>query len=353
MNKEKVRYYLMDNLKFKINRDIIRMGPRAFHDLCDLLQRYGGLGPTRYATVEEQVAKGLYLLSHSATNSEVSFFFRRSGETTSRHFHKFLRAVISMEEHFLKQPEGSQVPLEISASNRFYPYFKDYVGALDGTHVAVKVSSKDAPRYRGRKGYPTLNVLAACTFDLRFTYVLPGWEGTAYDSRIIKNALAREDKLKIPNGKYYLVDAGYMLRSGLITPYRGVRYHLKEYSNRPPQNACELFNLRLASLRNAIERTFGVVKKRFPIIGNTQPNYSVDTQSNIILACCIIHNFLMGVDPDEELIAEVDRELARRPTPRNEEQAPIDNSEDAKRGEVIRNMIAATMWSDYVSKGAR
>ena len=54
--------------------------------------------------------------------------------------------------------------------------------------------------YRGRKGYPTLNVLAACSFDLKFTYILPRWEGTPSDSRIIKNALTREDKLIIPNG---------------------------------------------------------------------------------------------------------------------------------------------------------
>lgn len=78
------------------------------------------------------------------------------------------------------------------------------MGAIDGTHVRVKVSNKDAPRYRGRKGYPTQNVLAACSFDLKFTYVLPGWEGTASDSRIIKNALTREDKLHIPTGKFLI-----------------------------------------------------------------------------------------------------------------------------------------------------
>jgi hypothetical protein len=77
---------------------------------------------------------------------------------------------------------------------------QDCVGAIDGTHIRVKVSAKDAPRYRGRKEYPTQNVLAACTFDLKFTYVLAGWEGSASDSRIIKNALTREDKLKIPQG---------------------------------------------------------------------------------------------------------------------------------------------------------
>lgn len=77
---------------------------------------------------------------------------------------------------------------------------QDCVGALDGTHIRVKVSDVDAPRYRGRKDWPTTNVLAACSFDLKFTYVLAGWEGTASDSRIIKNALSRRDKLIIPHG---------------------------------------------------------------------------------------------------------------------------------------------------------
>nr|GEY69981.1 hypothetical protein [Tanacetum cinerariifolium] len=73
---------------------------------------------------------------------------------------------------------------------------------IDETHVRVRVPARDAPRYRGRKGYPTINVLVACTFDLKFTYVLSGWEGTASDSRIIKDALTRDDKLIIPEGKY-------------------------------------------------------------------------------------------------------------------------------------------------------
>ena len=45
--------------------------------------------------------------------------------------------------------------------------------------------------------------MAACGFDMRFTYVLAGWEGTTSDSRVIKNALVRDDKLIILNGKVY------------------------------------------------------------------------------------------------------------------------------------------------------
>ncbi|GLT95454.1 hypothetical protein SLE2022_131350 [Rubroshorea leprosula] len=138
-----------------------------------------------------------------------------------------------------------------------------------------------------------------------------------------------------------------MFKSGLITPYRGLRYHLKEYSNNPLENAKELFNLRHASLHNAIKRAFGVLKKRFEILrGGTEQFYGVETQNLIILACCIIHNFLMGVDPDEDLIAEVDMELRNQD---NSQQAYTsrEEEEDATRGEMLRDVIAVDMWHNY------
>ncbi|XP_057416615.1 uncharacterized protein LOC130711133 [Lotus japonicus] len=222
-------------------RDIIRMGPQAFLSLCTILREQGGLRHTRRATKEEQVAKFLYIVGHNVRNRAMSFFFRRSGETVSRHFHRVLQAVIELEEVYLKQPDGTHVPQEILDNHRFNPYFKinecqDCVGAIDCTHVRVKVPVEHAPRYRGRKEYPTQNVFAACSFDLKFTYVLPGWEGTASDSRIVKSALTREYALKVPQGKYYLADVGFTLKACLITPYRGERYHLQEYSRNPPQN---------------------------------------------------------------------------------------------------------------------
>ena len=64
------------------------------------------------------------------------------------------------------------------------------------------MSNEDAPRYQGRKGYTTQNVLVACSFDLKFTYVLPGWEGTTSNSRIIKSSLTINDNLKSPQGKF-------------------------------------------------------------------------------------------------------------------------------------------------------
>ena len=143
-----------------------------------------------------------------------------------------------------------------------------------------------------------------------------------------------------------MADAGFQLKTGFLTPYRSTRYHLKEYSVHQPENAREVFNLRHSSLRNAIERAFGVLKKRFPIIASgTEPHYPVDTQFDIILACCILHNYLMGVDPNERLIAEVDRELFSEEA--EFESMVLSLAEKCKEGEILREKIAMDMWKDY------
>uniref|UniRef100_A0A2N9E4W6 DDE Tnp4 domain-containing protein n=1 Tax=Fagus sylvatica TaxID=28930 RepID=A0A2N9E4W6_FAGSY len=157
---------------------------------------------------------------------------------------------------------------DIRNNRRFYPYFKDCIGAIDGTHIRASVPIEIQGRFRGRKDGTTQNVLAAITFDLKFCYVLAGWEGSAHDSRVLDDALHRSRGLKIPEGKYYLGDAGYGNKTGILSPYRKVRYHLQEFSDHPPENAQELFNLRHSSLRTTIERGFGVLKKRFRVLGN-------------------------------------------------------------------------------------
>ncbi|KAI9116098.1 hypothetical protein K1719_013028 [Acacia pycnantha] len=42
---------------------------------------------------------------------------------------------------------------------------------------------------RGRKGYPTHNVMLVCNFDMIFTFVVVGWPGSAHDARILSSVL--------------------------------------------------------------------------------------------------------------------------------------------------------------------
>ncbi|KAF5951157.1 hypothetical protein HYC85_009101 [Camellia sinensis] len=61
--------------------------------------------------------------------------------------------------------------------------FDNCLGALDGTYVRVLAPAVDKARYRSRKGEIVTNVLGVCSHDMQFIYVLPGWEGSASDSR--------------------------------------------------------------------------------------------------------------------------------------------------------------------------
>uniref|UniRef100_A0A803MTN5 DDE Tnp4 domain-containing protein n=1 Tax=Chenopodium quinoa TaxID=63459 RepID=A0A803MTN5_CHEQI len=178
--------------------------------------------------------------------------------------------------------------------------------AIDGTHVRASVPIEMQERFRGRKDKTTQNVLAAVDFDLKFTYGLASWEGSAHDSRVLGDALRKG--FKVPEGKYYLADAGYGDRKGFMPPFRRVRYHLKEYTDNPPENEQELFNLRHSSLRMCIERAFGVLKKRFRIL-DAEPFWSYETQVDVVLACCVIHNYLRGVDPNDAITREADLEV--------------------------------------------
>ncbi|XP_022685499.1 uncharacterized protein LOC111258473 [Setaria italica] len=102
--------------------------------------------------------------------------------------------------------------------------------------------------------------------------------GSAHDATILADALESEDGLRVPPGKFYLVDVGYACRPGFLPPYRGTRYHLKEYGARNyPTNPRELFNLRYSSLRVSVERAFGALKNHFRIIDN-KPFHPYKTQ---------------------------------------------------------------------------
>jgi hypothetical protein len=63
--------------------------------------------------------------------------------------------------------------------------------------VRVCVSFENQIPFIGRKGVPTQNVMAACSFDMQFTFVWAGWEGSAHDTRIFLEAIDNP-RIKFP-----------------------------------------------------------------------------------------------------------------------------------------------------------
>ncbi|CAO2817624.1 unnamed protein product [Amaranthus hypochondriacus] len=169
--------------------------------------------------MEDRFPIFLNILGHDQNQRLIVRYLRRSKETITRNFRQILSCVLRLHNILLKTPE----PILEDSNDERWKWFKNCLGALDGTFINLKVREVDKPRYRTRKGDITTNVFAACSVDIEFTYVLPGREGSAADSRILKDALLRTHPIRIPHGTFYLVDVGYTNGEGFFAPYRGQR----------------------------------------------------------------------------------------------------------------------------------
>ncbi|KAJ8765440.1 hypothetical protein K2173_013198 [Erythroxylum novogranatense] len=252
------------------------MNRQAFFKLCEMLESIGGLKSTKNMLIDEQVGIFLHIIAHHVKNRVIGRNFRRSGETVSRCFHNVLNAVMHLQELLFKKVE----PIPTNSSDHRWRWFKNCLGALDGTYIRVNVPIKDKARFR-------------TSFD--------------GDGRVLRDAITRRHGLKVPHGCYYLVDASYTNCEGFLAPFRGQRYHLNEWrQGYQPRTAEEFFNMKHASARNVIERCFGLLKIRWAIL-RSPSFYPIKIPDRIILACCLLHNFIRReMIVEEEPITAID-----------------------------------------------
>lgn len=270
---------------------MFRMHKDVFDSLHNILSHRYGLASTRRMTSVETLAIFLWMCGGQQSMRQADNRFERSLETINRKFNKVLGCVVRLAADIIKprDPQVRTVHQRLRAA-RFAPYFDNCIGAIDGTHVPVTVPTDKVIQYTGRKTYTSQNVLAICDFDMRFTFVVAGWPGSVHDMRVFKDAV---DKFKEtfpfpPQGKFYLVDSGFPNSPGYLAPFRGM---VPEWHDAPaPQGKHEVFNFHHASLRNVIERSFGVLKMKWRILLDLA-SFPEEKQSKIIMACMALHNF--------------------------------------------------------------
>lgn len=182
---------------------------------------------------------------------------------------------------------------------------------------------------------------------------------------MLRDALSRDKGLRVPKGtfsklfhfinecnifsfqilcNYYLCDNGYANCDGFLTPYKGVRYHLKEWgtTTEAPKNPQEIFNMRHTRARNVIERAFAVLKMRWGIL-RSAAFYPVGVQTNIILVCFLLHNFIRSeMESDTiELVVAHEGDGNEEDVQEGDFVAGVDPSQGWTNA---RDAMAASMW---------
>ena len=128
-----------------------------------------------------------------------------------------------------------------------------------------------------------------------------------------------------------------------------MRYHLKEFCDRPSENAQELFNLRHSSLRTTIERGFGVLKKHFRVL-DAEPFWSFETQVKVVLACCVVHNHIMGVESNDHIMEDAMNQVESS-DPQQERQLRRESVKYSRSWNAKRDEICQAMWANYTRSG--
>lgn len=116
-----------------------------------------------------------------------------------------------------------------------------------------------------------------------------------------------------------------------------------------PENIKKLFNLlRHSSLLNAVERIFGLDKRRFKIM-NTLPKYSLRTQINLIFALTSLHNFIKDHPLQDIDYFEVENNDSIIPSSGSDNLPLGSFLVTSTRMKKIRDTIADAMWVDFTS----
>ncbi|MQM16504.1 hypothetical protein Taro_049463 [Colocasia esculenta] len=179
----------------------------------------------------------MYAMGHGVASGAMCEHFQHSSETISKHVCEVTKALASLRFNYIKLPSLTDpVHPRIRHDDRFYPYFKDAIGAIDGTHVPVHILREKQARYWNCKGVISQNVMGVCGFDLVFQYVGVDFEGAATDMAVLRRAMdvdgfhilegGREEEDDEPEEDPYLsvsasdMTAGGSLRDAIATQLR-------------------------------------------------------------------------------------------------------------------------------------
>ena len=168
------------------------------------------------------------------------------------------------------------------------------IGALDG--IAIRLAGPPASstltpaEFYSRKGFFALNVQAICDGDTRFIYVATGAPGSMHDSAAwAQTRLGTDLGNNVLNlGRFFFIgDDAYAISLFLQCPWPGQKLPMGK----------DAFNYFLRQLRQTIERSFGILNKRWGVLQRPL-RLSLADCGDLIAALMKLHNFIVDHSPD-------------------------------------------------------
>ena len=112
--------------------------------------------------------------------------------TVSRIVCRVTQKLCRVKDQFMEFPVTRQAQLQSMQAFYELAEFPRVIGAIDGTLITIKRPSINELLYVTRKTGHSLNVLAVCDAQLKFTYVVAKYPGSSNDAFIWANCVLKE-----------------------------------------------------------------------------------------------------------------------------------------------------------------
>uniref|UniRef100_A0A803LSC2 DUF8040 domain-containing protein n=1 Tax=Chenopodium quinoa TaxID=63459 RepID=A0A803LSC2_CHEQI len=124
----------------------LRLDRTMFVRLVNLMIDRDLLYDGKYVKVVEQVGICLYILAKGLSYRDASDKFKHSISTICKYYNEVLEALVNLSFDIIRPHRDlSKVPPEVANSTRYWPYFKDAIGAFDGTLIdAIVIDTNDS-----------------------------------------------------------------------------------------------------------------------------------------------------------------------------------------------------------------
>jgi hypothetical protein len=169
------------------------------------------------------------------------------------------------------------------------------IGAIVGKHIAIQQPGDTGSEFFNYKHYFSVLLLALVDANYQFTYVDVGAAGRAGDAGVFADSTLKQaltsNSLDLPSSStIYGISSKFEYRVVADAFPLSMRI-MKPYPHRNLVKEKRIYNYRLSHARRVVENAF-ILAHRWRVF-LTKIKLSPDKVTNVILAACCLHNFMV------------------------------------------------------------
>ncbi|KAK3916988.1 Putative nuclease [Frankliniella fusca] len=220
--------------------------------------------------------------------------FNCSGGSIHNQYRTVIAVLREVRDRFIQWPSDQEKEV-ISAEFENAHGYPSTIGCIDGCHIRVTKPIEQGQMYTNRHHDYSILLQAVCDNRILFCDVYVGEPGSVSDAGVFHRSPLSRHILQ-PDGSvgdfHLLGDGAYPCTKQFLVPYR-------DHGNLTQEQ--RFHNYTLSRCRASIERAFGLLKgksRRLKFFPSFCLEYAVDH----IMACLVLHNFLILEGEDLEIV---------------------------------------------------